>query len=150
MQTQVDILMVEDKPEDHILTVFALLNAESNKIHLVRDGEEALSYIFCKDAYAHRNIEDQPRMILLDRNLRMVNGLEVLRRIRGDPRTQSIPVVMLSASERESDLVEAYRLGVNSYVVKPTDSSEFKQAVRMIATYWLQLNRSSSIGGGPN
>jgi len=150
MQTQVDILMVEDKPEDHILTVFALLNAESNKIHVVRDGEEALSYIFCENAYADRNVEDQPRMILLDRNLRMVSGLEVLRRIREDPRTQSIPVVMLSASERESDLAEAYRLGVNSYVVKPTDSSEFKQAVRMIAAYWLHLNRSSSMGVGAN
>jgi len=141
MQTQVDILMVEDNPEDHILTVFALLNSESNKIHLVRDGEEALSYIFCKDAYAHRNVGDRPRMILLDRNLKLVSGMEVLRQIRGDPRTQSIPVVMLTASESESDLVEAYRLGVNSYVLKPTDSHEFKQAVRMIATYWLNVNR---------
>jgi two-component system, response regulator len=138
----VDILLVEDNPEDHALTLIALLRHElPNRIHVVRDGQEALDYVFCLGAYADRQMTDQPRVILLDLNLRLIDGLEVLRRLKGDPETQTIPVVMLTSSDETRDLIECYRLGVNSYIVKPVAFDQFKKAVQVIATYWLQLNR---------
>jgi CheY-like chemotaxis protein len=145
MQTQVDILLVEDDAEDSTLTLFALLEHQlTSKFYVARDGQEALDYVFCTGHYADRKITDQPRLILLDLNMRAIGGLEVLRRIRADPQTRAIPIVMLTASDEERDLIESYRLGVNSYILKPVDFKQFKEAARLVAKYWLLLNRTPS------
>jgi two-component system response regulator len=138
----VDILLVEDNPSDAELALHAFRkNKLTNKIHLVRDGAEALDFIFRTGAYANRAGEEQPRVILLDIKLPKVDGLEVLRRIKGDPTTRTIPVVMLTSSREERDIIEGYRLGVNSYIVKPVDFDQFTNAVRDLGMYWLLLNR---------
>ena len=138
----VDILMVEDNPDDEQLTLRAFAkNHLTNKIHVVRDGQEALDYVFCKGKYADRNIADHPHVILLDIKLPLIDGIEVLRRIKADERTKTIPVVMLTSSHEERDLVETYRLGVNSYIVKPVDFEQFTDSARSLGMYWLLLNR---------
>ena len=139
---RVDILMVEDNPNDEELTLHELRKYHlANRIHVVRDGQEALDYVFCTGRYANRQITDQPSVILLDIKLPFVDGLEVLRRIKQDDRTRTIPVVMLTSSREERDLVESYRLGVNSYIVKPVDFDQFKESARTLGMYWLLLNR---------
>jgi len=138
----VDILMVEDNPDDEQLTLRAFAKHHlTNKIQVVRDGQEALDYIFCKGRYADRQISDHPNVILLDIKLPLVDGIEVLRRIKADERTKTIPVVMLTSSHEERDLVETYRLGVNSYIVKPVDFDQFTESARALGMYWLLLNR---------
>ena len=138
----VDILMVEDNPDDEQLTLRAFAkNHLTNKVHVVRDGQEALDYVFCKGKYADRNIADHPHVILLDIKLPLIDGIEVLRRIKADERTKTIPVVMLTSSHEERDLVETYRLGVNSYIVKPVDFEQFTDSARSLGMYWLLLNR---------
>ena len=138
----VDILMVEDNPDDEQLTLRAFAkNHLTNKIHVVRDGQEALDYVFCKGKYADRNIADHPHVILLDIKLPLIDGIEVLRRIKADERTKTIPVVMLTSSHEERDLVETYRLGVNSYIVKPVDFEQFTDSARSLGMYWMLLNR---------
>jgi two-component system, response regulator len=138
----VDILMVEDNADDEQLTLRAFAKHHlTNKIHVVRDGQEALDYIFCKGRYADRQISDHPNVILLDIKLPLVDGIEVLRRIKADERTKTIPVVMLTSSHEERDLVETYRLGVNSYIVKPVDFDQFTESARALGMYWLLLNR---------
>jgi two-component system response regulator len=138
----VDILMVEDNPNDEELTLHAFRKYRlANSIQVVRDGQEALEYIFCTGRYAHRDIEERPNVILLDIKLPLVDGLEVLRQIKQDARTRTIPVVMLTSSREERDLVESYRLGVNSYIVKPVDFDQFKESARSLGMYWLLLNR---------
>ena len=138
----VDILMVEDNPDDEQLTLRALAKHHlTNKIHVVRDGQEALDYIFCKGRYADRKISDHPNVILLDIKLPLIDGIEVLRRIKADERTRTIPVVMLTSSHEERDLIETYRLGVNSYIVKPVDFDQFTESARALGMYWLLLNR---------
>lgn len=144
-QVQVDILLVEDDAEDNTLTLFALLEHQpTSKFYVARDGQEALDYVFCTGHHADRKVGDQPRLILLDLNMRAIGGLEVLRRIRADPRTRAIPIVMLTASDEERDMIESYRLGVNSYILKPVDFNQFKEAARLVARYWLFLNRTPS------
>ncbi len=144
----VEILLVEDSPEDRELTMRALRKANlANRIEIARDGAEALDFIFCEGAHAGRKIEDVPRVILLDLKLPKVDGLEVLRRIKGDPRTQMIPVVMLTSSKEQSDVVESYRLGVNSYIVKPVNFEGFAKAVQELGMYWLLLNQPHKLGG---
>jgi two-component system, response regulator len=138
----VDILMVEDNPNDEELTLHELRKYHlANRIHVVRDGQEALDYVFCTGRYANRQITDQPSVILLDIKLPFVDGLEVLRRVKQDERTRTVPVVMLTSSREERDLVESYRLGVNSYIVKPVDFDQFKESARTLGMYWLLLNR---------
>lgn len=138
----VEILLVEDSPEDLELTLRALQKANvGNRIEIARDGAEALDFIFCEGAHAGRRIEDIPRLILLDLKLPKVDGLEVLQRIKGDPRTKSIPVVILTSSKEQRDVVEGYRLGVNSYIVKPVNFEGFTQAVQQLGFYWLLLNQ---------
>jgi two-component system response regulator len=138
----VDILMVEDNPDDEQLTLRALAKHHlTNKIQVVRDGQEALDYVFCKGKYADRNITDHPHVILLDIKLPLIDGIEVLRRIKADDRTKTIPVVMLTSSHEERDLVETYRLGVNSYIVKPVDFEQFTESARSLGMYWMLLNR---------
>jgi two-component system response regulator len=137
----VDILMVEDNPDDEKLTLRALRKYQlTNKIHVVRDGQEALDYVFCAGPYADREIANHPHVILLDIKLPLIDGLEVLRRIKTDDRTRTIPVVMLTSSREERDLVESYRLGVNSYIVKPVDFDQFMESARTLGMYWLLLN----------
>ncbi len=138
----VEILLVEDNPNDGELTLHALnKNHISNRIHVVRDGVEALEFIFCTGAYAERNIQDTPRVILLDLKLPKVDGLEVLQRIKEDPRIRATSVVVLTSSCEERDLVESYRLGVSSYIVKPVDFEKFSEAVNQIGLYWFLLNQ---------
>jgi len=137
----VDILMVEDNPNDEELTLHELRKYHlANRIHVVRDGQEALDYVFCTGRYANRQITDQPSVILLDIKLPFVDGLEVLRRVKQDERTRTVPVVMLTSSREERDLVESYRLGVNSYIVKPVDFESFARAVSDVGLYWVLLN----------
>jgi len=137
----VEILLVEDNLNDELLAMHVFKKEKiANNIHVVRDGAEALEYIFCTGAYAGRRF-DNPKLILLDVKLPLVDGVEVLRQIRGDPRTRLVPVVMLTSSNEQRDIVEAYRLGVNSYIVKPVDFEQFNEVVKHLGYYWLLLNR---------
>lgn len=137
------ILLVEDNPDDEALTLRALKkNNIGNQLHVVRDGAEALEFMFCTGAYADRDPREKPAVILLDLKLPKIDGLEVLRRIRTDERTQRQPVVILTSSNEQQDLVTSYNLGVNSYVRKPVDFSEFIDAVRQLGLYWLVLNEA--------
>ena len=136
-----EILLVEDNPNDVELTLHALKkNNIVNRVEIVRDGAEALDYLFATGMYADRDINSHPRVILLDLKLPKIDGKEVLRRIKADPRTQTIPVVVVTSSREESDVVESYHLGVNSYIRKPVDFEQFTEAVRTIGMYWLLLN----------
>jgi two-component system response regulator len=140
----VEILLVEDNPDDVDLTLLALTeNRIANNVHVARDGVEALDFIFCTGPYAGRAPQASPRVILLDLKLPRVDGLEVLRRLKGDPRTHGIPVVMLTSSREERDLIESYQLGVNSYIVKPVDFEQFTLAIRQLGMYWMLLNERS-------
>ncbi len=137
------ILLVEDNSTDAELAIRALRRGRiSNQIQLLQDGTEALDFIFCRGEYTHRQITDQPKVILLDLKLPKVSGLEVLRQLKSDPRTQMIPVVVLTSSAEDSDVIESYKLGVNSYIVKPVDFEQFNKAVEQLGFYWLLVNRS--------
>ena len=144
----IEILLVEDNPEDLRLTQRALKKANlANHIQVARDGEEALNFIFCEGAHAARKIEDTPKVILLDLKLPKVDGLEVLQRLKADARTKSIPVVILTSSKEQNDVVESYQLGVNSYIVKPVNFEGFAAAVQQLGMYWLLLNQPPAIEG---
>ncbi|MGE3539371.1 MAG: response regulator [Candidatus Tectimicrobiota bacterium] len=139
----IEILLAEDNPSDVHLTLHALRRYNlSNNIHVVRDGAEALDFVFCTGAYAQRTITQPPKVILLDLKLPLINGLEVLQRIRTDARTRLIPVVVLTSSREERDIVDSYRLGVNSYITKPVDFEQFTEAVRALGMYWVLLNQA--------
>lgn len=138
----IESLLVEDNPSDVRLTLHALRRHNlSNHIQVVRDGAEALDFLFCTGAYAQRNITQRPKVILLDLKLPLVSGLEVLQRVKADPRTCTIPVVVLTSSREDRDIVESYRLGVNSYITKPVDFEQFTEAVRTLGMYWVLLNQ---------
>jgi two-component system response regulator len=140
---QVEILIVEDNPHDAELALRALKKHNlANNVAVVTDGEGALDFVFARGKYGHRNIEIIPRVILLDLKLPKIDGLEVLRTIKDDPRTKMIPVIILTSSKEEKDIVESYRLGVNSYIQKPVDFDKFVNAVKDIGYYWLLLNQS--------
>ncbi len=137
-ENAVEILLVEDNPNDVELTLHAFKrNNIANPFHVVRDGAEALEFIFCTGAYAERSIQSPPKVILLDLKLPKVNGLEVLRRIKADPRTQAIPVVVLTSSRKEPHITESCRMGVNSYIVMPVDFERFTKAINQIRLCWL-------------
>ena len=139
----VEILLVEDNPQDLQLALRALAKAHlTDHIQVARDGAEALEFLFCEGAHAGRKLEQGPKVVLLDLKLPKVDGLEVLKRLKGDERTKAIPVVMLTSSREQSDLVESYRLGVNSYIVKPVDFERFAQVVQDLGLYWVSLNQS--------
>jgi len=138
----VEILLVEDNPHDVELTLRSLKKHNlSNKVFVVNDGAEALDFIFTTGAYIERNIEDPPKVILLDLKLPKVDGLEVLQKIKSDERTKAIPVVILTSSKEEQDIIDSYKLGVNSYIVKPVDFDKFFQTVSDLGLYWLLLNQ---------
>ena len=150
MYDDIEILMVEDNPNDEMLALHAFKrNNIVNKVYVVRDGAEALEFIFCTGAYAERTVEN-PKLILLDLKLPLVDGIEVLRQVRNHPRTRTIPVVMLTSSSEERDIVETYKLGVNSYIVKPVDFEQFNEVARHLGYYWLLLNRQPAfVAGSP-
>ena len=137
------ILLVEDNPDDEILTVRALKkNNILNDIIVVRDGAEALDYLFGARSYADRDMTVMPQLILLDLKLPKIDGLEVLRRVRGNEKTRLLPVVVLTSSSEEQDMIESYSLGANSYIRKPVDFNQFSEAVKNLGLYWLVLNES--------
>src|SRR5450759_3978865 len=142
VENSIEILLVEDNPNDVELTLHALKkNNIANSIHVARDGAEALEFLFGTGEFAKRSINRPPKVILLDLKLPKVDGMEVLKRIKSDERTRAIPVVVLTSSREERDIVESYRLGVNSFITKPVDFEQFTEAVRQLGLYWLLLNQ---------
>jgi two-component system response regulator len=136
-----EIFLVEDNPNDLELALHALRKRKlANNIQVARDGAEAIEYLFGEGRYAGRNVRQTPNLILLDLKLPLVDGLEVLARVKGDPRTKHIPVVVLTSSREERDLVESYQLGVNSYIVKPVNFDQFSAAIEQLELYWVLLN----------
>jgi CheY-like chemotaxis protein len=138
----IELLLVEDNPQDLELALRALRKANlANRIQIARDGAEALDFIFCEGPFSARRITDSPKVILLDLKLPKIDGLEVLRRVKGDARTKTIPIVVLTSSKEQSDVVESYKLGVNSYIVKPVNFEGFAEAVHTLGLYWVLLNQ---------
>jgi two-component system, response regulator len=143
------ILLVEDNPDDEELTRIAFAEAKvANRLEVVRDGQEALDYLFAEGPHVERDVRDLPQLVLLDLKLPKIDGLEVLRRLRADDRTALLPVVILTSSTEEQDLLRGYRNGANSYVRKPVDFGEFVEAVRSLGLYWLVLNHTPRRAAG--
>lgn len=139
---EVEILLVEDNPTDAELTMRALKRSNLvNRLFWVKDGAEALDFLFATGNYSHRNMEGLPKLVLLDLRMPKVDGLEVLQRIKADERTRRIPVVVLTSSKEDKDIVESYKLGVNSYVSKPVEFDEFTEAVSTLGLYWMLINK---------
>jgi CheY-like chemotaxis protein len=150
MNSAIEILLVEDNADDVELTLRALTKHNlANKIHVVRDGEEALDFLFCRGAFSSRSFDDQPKVVLLDLKLPRVDGLEVLRAVKSDPRTKTVPVVVMTSSGQQRDMVESYQLGVNSYIQKPINFGEFQEVIRQLGYYWLAVNQPPPSGTSP-
>jgi two-component system response regulator len=142
MSHDVEILLVEDSPEDAELTIRSLRrNKIANEIQVVEDGAEALDFLFCRGAYQDRTFPDPPKLVLLDLKLPKIGGLDVLRAMRADERTKAIPVVILTSSKEERDLIDGYNLGVNAYAQKPVDFEQFSETVRQIGMFWMLINQ---------
>ncbi len=140
-EREIELLIVEDDPNDLELTLIALRkNNLANKVHVARDGAEALDFLFCRGPYEGRSFEEAPKVVFLDLKLPKVSGLEVLRELKGDPRTRPVPVVVMTSSREQRDMVEGYELGVNSYIQKPIDFEHFQQVIRDLGYYWLVVN----------
>jgi len=139
------ILLVEDNPDDELLTILAFKdNKITNEVIVARDGQEALEYLFGTGKYQDRDLDIQPQVVLLDLKLPKVDGLEVLKAIRSNPITKLLPVVILTSSKEEVDILNSYQLGANSYIRKPVDFEQFSEAIRQLGLYWLVLNESLS------
>jgi two-component system, response regulator len=139
---KLDILLVEDNQDDVDLALHALKREKlANNIFVVRDGEEALDFLFCRSAFTHRSFDNPPKLVLLDLKLPKVDGMEVLRQAKSDPRTKTIPVVIMTSSKEERDLVAGYNLGANSYIQKPVDFDQFRETVKSVGLYWLIVNQ---------
>jgi two-component system response regulator len=137
----IEILLVEDNSSDAELTLHALQKSKlANQIQLVRDGEEALDFLFCRGAFSSRRFETAPQLVLLDLKLPKVDGLQVLQAVKSDARTRAIPIIVLTSSKEERDLVKSYKLGVNSYIQKPVNFGQFQEVVRQLGMYWLLVN----------
>ena len=142
MNQQIEILLAEDNSSDAEMTIDALkMNNFANKLFHVKDGAEALDFLFAEGKYEGREIQNKPRLILLDLKMPKISGIEVLRKIRSDIRTRTIPVVVLTSSKEDPDIEECYSLGVNSYVVKPVEFDEFQKAISELGLYWMIVNQ---------
>jgi CheY-like chemotaxis protein len=140
--SEIEILLVEDNSDDVELTLHALRREQvANTIFTVSDGEEALEFLFCTGRYSNRSFNHPPRLVLLDLKLPLVDGLEVLKRLKEDPRTKAVPVVVLTSSKEERDLVASYNLGANSYIQKPVDFDRFREIVKSTGLYWMVTNQ---------
>ena len=145
---ELDILLVEDNQDDMALALHALERGKlANKIVVVRDGEDVLDFLFCRGAFAHRSFDHPPKLILLDLKLPKVDGLEVLKQVKSDPRTKAIPVVIMTSSKEERDLVASYHSGANSYIQKPVDFDQFREVVKTVGLYWLVINQPVPTNG---
>jgi CheY-like chemotaxis protein len=139
---EVEILLVDDNASDVELTVRALrAHKLANSIHVAEDGQQALDFVFCRDGYAERSFASPPKVIFLDLKMPKVDGIDVLRAIRGDARTKMIPVVILTSSKEQRDIVEGYKLGVNAYIQKPVDFDEFRRVIEQMGLFWLVVNQ---------
>ena len=146
-QNESEILLVEDDPLDLEIALTALRSEQiANHIHIARDGEEALDFLFCRNQFASRSFAFPPRLVLLDLKLPKVDGLEVLTQVKSDPRTKGIPVVLLTSSKEEGDMVRGYNLGANSYIQKPVDFDQFRHVVKDAGLYWLVVNQVPPAG----
>ncbi len=146
LESEVEILLVEYNRSDLEIALRALKEYNlTDRIQVARDGEEALDFIFCRGQFSGRRADELPRVVLLDLKLPLIDGMEVLRAIRADARTRHVPVVVLTSSTQERDVAETYALGVNSYITKPVDFDQFKEAMRTIGLYWLLLNRPPTV-----
>lgn len=141
-----DILLVEDSKDDAELAIHALRREHlANSIFVARDGEEALDFLFCREAFAARSFDHPPKLVLLDLKLPKLDGIEVLRRLKEDQRTKAIPVVVLTSSREEQDLVRSYDLGANSYIQKPVDFKKFREMVKTVGLYWIVINQRATL-----
>jgi two-component system response regulator len=142
MAQEVEILLVDDNASDVELTVRALRRHKlANSIHIAEDGQQALDFVFCRGEYSGRSFATPPKVIFLDLKMPKVDGIDVLRAIRGDARTKSIPVVILTSSKEQRDVVEGYKLGVNAYIQKPVDFDEFRRVIEQVGMFWLVVNQ---------
>jgi two-component system response regulator len=137
----VEILLVEDDPLDVQLMLRELERDSKVQIHVARDGEEALDFLFCRGTFEERSLSSPPKLVLLDLKLPKVDGLQVLRELKARPETRAIPVIALTSSKEERDLIESYRLGVNSYIQKPVDFEKFRETIRTVKIYWGTINQ---------
>src|SRR5580693_7218631 len=145
---ELDILLVEDSQDDSDMVLHALRREKlANHIFIVRDGEEALDFLFCRGAFSERSFDHPPKLVLLDLKLPKVDGMEVLKQIKTDARTRTIPVVIMTSSKEERDLVSGYNLGANSYIQKPVDFDQFRETVKSVGLYWLVTNQPVPVNG---
>ena len=148
---ELDILLVEDNQDDRDLALHALQRAKvANRIFVVSDGEEALDFLFCRGAYAERSFDHPPKLVLLDLKLPKVDGMEVLKQVKSDPRTRTIPIVIMTSSKEERDLASGYNLGANSYIQKPVDFDQFRETVKSVGLYWLVINQPPVVEDSQN
>jgi two-component system response regulator len=147
---EVDILLVDDSQDDVDLTLHALRTEKlANRVFIARDGEEALEFLFCTGPHVKRSFTHPPKLVLLDLKLPKVDGMQVLKQVKDDPRTKIIPVVLMTSSREERDLVRGYNLGANSYLQKPVDFDDFRKMVKLLGLYWLVTNRPPVTNGVP-
>jgi two-component system response regulator len=147
---ELDILLVEDNQDDRELALHTLKGEKlANNFFGARDGEEALDFLFCRGAFANRSFDHPPKLVLLDLNLPKVNGMEVLKQVKSDLRTKNIPIVIMTSSKEERDLVSGYNLGANSYIQKPVDFDQFRETVKSVGLYWLVVNQPAPISREP-
>jgi two-component system response regulator len=145
---ELDILLVEDNQDDMELVLHSLRREKlANRIFVVRDGEEALDFLFCRGAYVHRTFDHPPKLVLLDLKLPKVDGLGVLKQVKSDSRTRNIPIVIMTSSKEERDLVSGYNLGANSYIQKPVEFDQFRETVKNVGLYWLVTNQPPPVRG---
>lgn len=145
---ELDILLVEDNQDDIDLALHALRREKlANRIFVARDGEEALDFLFCRGTFASRSFDHPPKLVLLDLKLPKVDGMEVLKQLKNDPRTKTIPIVIMTSSREERDLVNTYNLGANSYIQKPVDFEQFRNTVKTAGLYWLVINQPAPANG---
>ena len=151
---EIEILLVEDNEADEELAIHALrTNHLANRIHVAHDGEEALDFLFCRGGHNNRGFDKPPRLVLLDLKLPKIDGLEVLRQLKNDSRTKAIPIVILTSSREETDMINGYQLGVNSYIQKPVDFVQFREIIKQLGLYWLVVNQApppAAFGASPD